>query len=330
MKNEVRLAIVGCGGWGKNLVRNVANLNALDAVADYSADTAQKFALEYNARAMSFDDILTDRSIDGVMIAAPSKFHFDYAKAVLNAGKHVYVEKPLALSASDAEILTELSRYTGRVLMVGHLLNYHGAFLKILEMIADGKIGAVRSVETRRLGRGPIRENDNALWDLASHDLSMILRIAAQEPAHVSALGNYIAAPLQQNAEVPFISDVHISLRFDNMIAHSHASWLSPVKEHKMIVTGDKGAIVFDDTQGWEQKLSYQPYALTPQPQQWQIDWQNAGYVALTADEPLRNECQHFIDCIQNNQTAQTDGTEALRVARVIDAAQNYITGTKS
>ena len=321
MTDQTRLAIVGCGGWGKNLVRNIAALGCLYAVCDHNPDTALNFATEFNARALSFAEIIADRTIDGVMIAAPSALHFDYAKAVLNSGKHVYVEKPVALNASDAEVLAELSRYTGRVLMVGHLLNYHGAFLKLLQIIADGRIGDVKTIEARRLGRGPVRENDNVLWDLASHDISMVLRVAGAAPQHVSASASAIQNNMNATS-IPFYTEAHLNLQFGTINAHIHASWLSPVKEHKLIVTGTRGAIVFDDTQRWNKKLLLQAYGLTPQPRQWNIDWAEPEYIALEPDEPLRNECRHFIDCIHNDTTPQTDGAEALRVARVIEAAQ--------
>lgn len=324
MNSNQKIAVLGCGHWGKNLIRNLAALNSLAAVCDTNSESADHFSTQFNVSALSWDALLSDVSIDGVMIAAPSLLHADYAAQALQAGKHVFVEKPLALSKSESENLIQLAEQNRKVLMVGHLLHYHPAFLKLLDCIKDNQIGTMRSIETRRLGRGPLRINDNALWDLASHDVSMVLAACNAMPDQIAASGNAII-DANQTTSVPFITDAHIDLKFDRLHAHIHASWMAAEKEHKFIALGDKGALVFDDSKDWDQKLALHRFALTAKGPRWNIDSTAIEYIALEQGEPLKNECLHFLDCIKNNTAPRTDGHEALRVVTIIETAQQKI-----
>ena len=318
-----KVAVIGCGQWGKNLVRNMAALGSLYVVCDQSADTAASFAAQYTVKTLSFEHILADADINAVMIASPSLLHAAMAEKALAAGKHVFIEKPLALSMADGTRLAQLASDKQLTLMVGHLLYYHAAFLKLAAMVKNGVIGAVQTVEARRLNRGPIRHNDNVLWDLASHDVAMVLAVLDGTPRDVLCLGSAIGDAPEDSA-LPFITDAHLHLEFASASAHIHVSWLAAEKEHKFIVIGDKGALVFDDTKPWEQKLALHKYALTPQPRQWLIDSQPPEYSAIAPDEPLGNECAHFLDCITSGAVPRSGSQHALQVIDILERAQNF------
>ncbi len=311
------VAVIGCGAWGKNLVRNFAELGVLAAVADADADRAAQLAGQHGARALSVDDILADPAIAGVAIAAPAARHAELARAALMAGKDVFVEKPLALDMADAEFLRRLAAERGRVLMVGHLLQYHEAFRTLKRLVAEDRLGKLQYVYSNRLNLGKIRTEENILWSFAPHDISMILALVGAEPVEVSAVGaNYLHR---------YIADVTTThLTFPGGVhAHVFVNWLHPFKEQKLVVVGDKGMAVFDDGQDWASKLM-----LYPQPVQWQDGVPRAAAakgepVALEAKEPLAEECRHFLDCIATRAQPITDGAEGLRVLKVLQAADD-------
>lgn len=323
------VACVGSGYWGKNLVRNFHDLQALAAICDSDEDTLRTFKQQYpDCRLLtSYQDVLKDESLRAVAIATPAETHAGMVREALVAGKDVFVEKPLCLSVKEGEELIGIARERQRVLMVGHLLWYHPAILRLKELIDTGELGRVQYIYSNRLNLGKIRREENILWSFAPHDLSVILGLVGEMPNVVQAQGgNYLH---QQ------IADATVSLlSFPSGVkAHIFVSWLHPFKEQKLIVVGDRKMAVFDDVEKKDKLLLY-PHS---------IEWKNQIPVANKADaqpltlksgEPLRAECLHFLECIQTRTTPRTDGEEGLRVLTVLqqcqDALWNKVESTSS
>lgn len=310
-----RIAVIGAGYWGKNLVRNFASLNALAAIVDTDAATVAKLAAEHCAVARSFDQVLADESIAGVAVAAPAALHYSLANAALERGKHVFVEKPLALDIAEAEALVALAERNDRRLMVGHLLQYHPAFLKLKGLVREGRLGRLRYLYSNRLNLGKIRAEEDILWSFAPHDISMILALVGREPDSVEAVGGYYL-----HDRIADVTTTHLSFPGGER-AHVFVSWLHPFKEQKLVVVGTDAMAVFDDGEPWERKLVLFSHRVgwkdgLPVPQK-----SDPSPVPLDASEPLRDECQHFLDCIASGETPRTDGREGLRVLSVLSRA---------
>lgn len=312
---KAKIAVIGCGYWGKNIVRNMAEIRALVAVCDHDSKLAETFAAQYNVQAMTVEQILADQSIQGVAIAAPAALHYTLAKAVLESGKDVFVEKPLSLEVAQAKELCVLADARKAVLMVGHLLHYHPAYLALQTMVKNGDLGRLQYVYSNRLSLGKIRREEDVLWSFAPHDISMILGLTGQEPDGVDAVGSQ-----HLHDQISDMTTTHLTFA-DGVRAHVFVSWLHPFKEQKLVVIGDKGMAVFDDTQEWANKLTLYPHIVSwkngiPSPEK-----ADAKPVALEFSEPLKNECQHFADCILNRSQPRTNGWEGLRVLSVLDKA---------
>lgn len=319
-----RVAIVGCGAWGKNHVRTHASLGTLAAVVDPDPSVAQAHADTYGVRAATFDEVLADPEIDAVVVAAPAADHARLAEAALGAGKHVFVEKPLALTVEDAERVVAAAAEADRILMVGHLLQYHPAFLALRQMVDDGSLGELRYLYSNRLNLGQFRQEENALWSFAPHDLSMILSLVGEEPSEVSATGAVFLS-----AEVADVTTTHLAFP-GGPRAHVFVSWLHPFKEQRLVVVGSEAMAVFDDRNEWDEKLVVFRHG---------VDWSGgrpmpvraeSEPVALEVSEPLKDECQHFLDCIASGEAPRTDGAEGLRVLRVLARAQAALEATTS
>lgn len=311
----VRVAVVGCGYWGKNHVRVFSELGALAAVSDHDMDTAELYGSQYGVPARSFEAILGDEDIDAVVIAAPAEMHYRLAHAALSKGKHVLVEKPLALRVDEASELVALAGSRERILMVGHLLQYHAAFLALKELVADGTLGTIHYVYSNRLNLGKFRREENILWSFAPHDLSMILALIGKRPSEVFATGaGYL------NKEVADVTTTHLEFPGGER-AHVFVSWLHPYKDQRLVVVGDQGMAVFDDTRGWDEKL-----VLFRHPVQWDgnmptPDRKDGEPQALQPTEPLSEEARHFLACVADGTTPRTDGKEGIRVLEILDAA---------
>jgi UDP-2-acetamido-3-amino-2,3-dideoxy-glucuronate N-acetyltransferase len=312
------IAVTGTGYWGKNLVRNFYNLGALRSICDVDSSAVEQFQKQYSGitGTNSFTDILEDDSISGVAIATPAETHFDLARQSLAGGKDVYVEKPLCLSEQEGRTLQELARQHGRILMVGHLLWYHPAVLQLKELVHNGELGRIQYIYSNRLNLGKLRREENVLWSFAPHDISVILGLLGEMPESIRAQGSNL---LHQK-----IADTTVTLlTFPSGIkAHIFVSWLHPFKEQKLVVVGDKKMAVFDDTLPWPEKLVLYPHS---------VEWHDnvpvahkaqADPVALQEQEPLRNECEHFLQCMQNRQTPRTDAAEGLKVLSVLNGCQ--------
>jgi len=312
-----RIAVAGCGYWGKNLVRNFAHLGALDLICDeHPPALARQAALHPQARtAASFDQILSDERIRGVVIATPAAMHYQQARQALEAGKDVFVEKPLALNYREGRDLLELAARRGAVLMVGHVLEYHPAITLLRDLIARGELGRIWYLYSNRLNLGKVRQVENILWSFAPHDIAILNRLVGAEPIQVHAAGGEY---LQGG-----VMDVTVThLTYSGPVrAHIFVSWLHPYKEQKLVVVGDRKMAVFDDT-AREGKLKIYDKG---------IEWKDGVPVPRqTAEttlyfeetEPLRLECEHFLACLGSRARPLTDGASALNVLKVLQASQ--------
>ena len=314
---ENKIAVVGCGYWGKNIVRNFHDLNVLSAICDNNQETAAKFAKEYKVSSISFSEILNSDEFNGIAIAAPAEQHYGLVKESLLAGKHVFVEKPLALKVEQGEELCEIAEKSCLILMVGHLLQYHPAFNHLKKIVNNGDLGRLQYIYSQRLNLGKVRREENILWSFAPHDISMILSLVGSEPEQVNAVGscylhNRIADVTTTNMVFPGGENAHIFV-----------SWLHPFKEQKLVVVGEEAMAVFDDQQSWDNKLVKYSHRILWKHNMPVPEKAEGVSIAIQQSEPLRNECEHFIKCINKEETCRTDGREGLRVLRVLNAAEN-------
>jgi predicted dehydrogenase/acyl-[acyl carrier protein]--UDP-N-acetylglucosamine O-acyltransferase len=286
------------------------------AVHDPDPTAAATMSELHRVAARGIDELFADDSVDAVAIAAPAARHAELALAGIDAGKHVFVEKPLALDVADAEQVCTTAESAGRVLMVGHLLQYHPAYMRLTELVREGTLGHLEYVYSNRLNLGRFRREENILWSFAPHDLSMILGLVGSEPEHVHAVGGW---PLHRS--IADVTTTHLGFPGGER-AHVFVSWLHPFKEQKLVAVGEGGMAVFDDREPWESKLLVYPH---------RVDWReglpepvegDAQAVPLKEAEPLREECSHFLECVASGATPRTDGREGLRVLRVLAAAE--------
>jgi predicted dehydrogenase len=322
----VSLALVGTGDWGSNLLRNFATLPSARVVAVCDADAAR---LERAQAVVPAAEALVEArallrlpQLEAVVIAAPARDHAPLARLFLEAGKDVFVEKPFTLDVADAEALVALAEARGRILMVGHLLIHHPAVRKLQALVDEGELGRVHYVYSQRVNLGRVRSDENALWSFAPHDLSVMLHLLGGEPVEVSARG---ASFLQRGIE----DVVFASLSWaDGRMAHAHVSWLDPHKVRRFTVVGSRRMAMFDDMEPAEKVRIYDK-GVDPAPGE-VVDFARAMTVRqgdvliprIDGAEPLRLECQHFIDCVRSRRTPRTDGRDGLRVVRVLAAAQ--------
>jgi UDP-2-acetamido-3-amino-2,3-dideoxy-glucuronate N-acetyltransferase len=320
MADIVKVAVVGAGYWGKNLIRNFDSLSALGAICDSSKETLKEFEKIYpNVQTTdSFQSILKDTSLENVAIAAPAEKHYQLVKESLLADKHVLVEKPIALREEEGIELHKLALGKKRVLMVGHLLQYHPAVVKLKQLVSDGELGKIQYVYSNRLNLGKIRREENILWSFAPHDISVILSLTGEMPERITSTG---ARYLHEKVEDVTLS----SLSFPSGIrAHVFVSWLHPYKEQRLVVVGDRKMALFDDVEP-ENKLRLFPHRIEWKDHMPVPNKKEAENVPIERMEPLREECLHFIDCIVHNLKPKTDGEEAIRVLRVLEACQESL-----
>lgn len=316
-EKNIKMAAIGAGYWGKNLIRNFDALGVLEAICESNPGTLEQFKNQYPhiRGALKLGEVLSDSAIDAISVSTPAETHFELVKKGLMAGKHVFVEKPLCLEPGEGEELVRMARERKLILMVGHLLHYHPVVIKLKELINDGDLGRLQYIYSNRLNLGKIRTEENILWSFAPHDISLILALTGQMPETVSAQGSYF---LSKNT-----ADVTVSnLSFPSGVsAHIFVSWLHPFKEQKLVVVGDRSMAVFNDTEP-EDKLLLFPH---------QIMWKNgmpvpdkkeAIKVEWEKAEPLKEECVHFLHCIADGSSPLTDGNEGLRVLEVLAACQ--------
>ena len=309
------IAVVGCGHWGKNLVRNFSDLGSLAAVCDPNAEVAQQYADQYLVKNYSFPEVLNDLSIEGVVLAVPAPLHASMAIEVMNAGKHAYVEKPLAMNNLEADRMIASAEENGVQLMVGHLLQYHPIFMALRTLVESGEMGALQYIYSNRLSFGKVRSEEDVIWSFAPHDISMILSLAGQEPDTVRAESTSILQPDIADAAI-----VHMAFN-SGLKAHISVSWLHPYKEQKLVVVGKNAMAVFDDTKPWGEKLALYRHVVRSSGSLPSLEKAEVEYVEVSQSEPLRNECQHFVDVVSGDITPLTNGKEGLGVLNVLSAA---------
>lgn len=320
MKGRPGVAVVGAGHWGQNLIRSFHELGVLVEICEIDPARRINIGERYPAaRAVGdVDAVFGDPEVDAVAIATPAESHADLVERALRAGKDVFVEKPLALSVSSGERLLEIARLSDRILMVGHVLWYHPAIIKLKQLVDAGDLGRIQYVYSQRLNLGRIRREESILWSFAPHDLSIILGLLGEMPSTVQAQGGRF---LHER-----IADVTVSLlSFPSGVkAHIFVSWLHPFKEQKLVVVGDRQMAVFDDLEPVDKLLLY-PHS---------IGWRNqvpvpsraeAQPVVFEPGEPLRAECRHFVDCLRTRSVPRTDGAEGLRVLTVLEQCQRAL-----
>ena len=325
MSDSVSVGVVGLGYWGPNLARNFAALPGAELrwICDGSAEQLERASSRFpGVRTTSdLDELLADPDLDAVAIATPVPTHAPLARRALAAGKHVFVEKPLAQSLADAEQVVADAREHDRTLMVGHLLEYHPGVERLKELVDSDELGKVHYIYGNRLNLGKLRADENALWSLGAHDVSVVLRLAAEEPVECYAHGE---SYMREDVE----DVVFCYLRFPSgLAAHLHLSWLDPHKERRFTVVGSRRMATFDDM-AIERKL-------TVYDKGFEQDYRNYGeYIARSGDvwspvvpndEPLRLECRHFVDCVRDGAVPRSDGESGLRVVRVLEELQRSL-----
>lgn len=309
------IAVVGCGHWGKNLVRNFAELGFLAAVCDPDVDLASFYADQYKVANLSFDAVLDSAAIDGVVLAVPAPLHAAMAVEAMNAGKHVYVEKPLAMNGDEAETMISSANKNNVQLMVGHLLQYHPVFIALRELVDSGDLGALSYIYSNRLSFGKVRSEEDVIWSFAPHDISMVLSLAGAEPSSVRTESSCI---LQESIADTATLHMEFSL---GLKSHIFVSWLHPYKEHQLVVVGEQSMAVFDDTKPWSEKLALYRHFVTPSDAPPRLEKADVEYLEVRQAEPLRRECEHFADVVTGKALPLTDAKEGLSVLKVLSAA---------
>lgn len=315
----VQVALIGIGYWGKNLARVFNELGALKIICDANEEALRQASNDYPKVKVTQDigEIYRDKNIDAVVIASPAVTHYKLAKEALLAKRHVFVEKPLALDAQEGKELAELAKSSAKILMVGHILNYHPAIIKLKELISRGELGDIEYIYSNRLNIGKLRKEENILWSFAPHDISVILMLLNEFPKQVKSFGGWY---LQKGIYDTTLTTLDFPSRVK---AHIFVSWLHPFKEQKLIVVGNKKMAVFDDMT--QEKLFLYPH---------KIKWENSVPVAQKAEreilevektEPLKAQCQHFLDCIVKNTPPLTDAQEGLRVLHVLTLSEESL-----
>ena len=321
----MRVVLLGGGYWGKNLARNLDALASLYGICDQSVEQLQVFKQQYS-HIKTYTDwnvVIADTQVEAIVIATPPETHFTIALAALTAGKDVYVEKPLCHSSAEAEQLHVAAAEYGRVLMVGHLLQYHAVLRRMRHMVEGGELGTVRYIEARRLNIGKIYTERNVLWNFAPHDLSLVLAMAGSRlPQTVSCQGHH-------HLDEKVADAATITLRFaGGVTAHIQISWISPVKEASLMVYGSEGCAVFNDVRPWHEKLEHFPgHNAVTDGRQGRAVLPDPAFIDVEQGEPLKEEIAHFLACCGDRSEPLTGASEAVRVIAVLDAAQRSMDG---
>ena len=316
MTEKLNIALIGCGSWGKNIARNLHQIGTLACIYDTDQNLLQKLNQNFNLPTYSINDIFKNEKIQALVIASAAKTHKDLAEEALLNNKDVFIEKPFCLSLSDATNLSKLAIKKNRVLMVGHLLNYHNAFIKMKDLIKEGKIGKTKNIRANRLALGAIRSHESVVYDLAAHDISMILSITQELPVEISTHS------IHHNSNIgPDAISVKLSFKAGTT-ALINCDWMCPYKEHKFSVIGSKGSLVFDDTQDWSKKLYYNPSIINSDNS---INVEPIEEIILEENEPLRNELEEFIRCIQSGKKPLTDHKEAVSVQNIMQIIEKKL-----
>ena len=312
------IAVVGCGYWGKNLVRNFFELGALYSVSDVNSEIAKKFADQYQVNYLKFDETINDENVKGVVLSVPAKHHSSMAVDAIKKGKHVFVEKPIALNEKEINVMIETAKDNNVKLMVGHLLHYHPIFKEIKNIVKEGQIGKLQYIHSNRLSFGRFRSEEDIIWSFAPHDISMILSLANEKPSIVKCNSKSIIK--ENHADI-----ANIFMEFPSGLkSNISVSWINPNKEVKLTITGSSAMLIFDDTKPWNEKLSLYSYDIQKADNMTNINKSSLKYIHVIEEEPLKNECKHFIKVVNQNIQPLTDGIEGLNVVDVLSAASKF------
>jgi UDP-2-acetamido-3-amino-2,3-dideoxy-glucuronate N-acetyltransferase len=322
MSKKISVAVLGSGMWGRNHVRVWSEIGVLKAVCDSDAERLREMQSQFSGVDVhqQAEEIFSRPDIQAVVIATPAPTHYTLALAAMRAGKDVLVEKPMALTSDEGKRLLQESEKLNRILMVGHVLEYHPAITRLRELVNEGALGRVQYIYSNRLNLGRIRTEENALWSFAPHDVAIILRLVGKMPQQISCHGaGYL------NREIADVTLTHLSFSMGTE-AHIYVSWLHPFKEQRLVVVGDRQMAVFDDTRPWEEKLLLYPH---------RVDWSQGNVpVAHKANpiaerlenvEPLKAECLHFLNSVATRERPMSDAEEGVRVLQVLEAAQKSL-----
>ena len=323
----ISIGLIGGGYWGKNLIKDFNSLSVLHTICDINKNALLKYNEKYpNVKTTTkWDDVLNDTNINAVCISLPAEMHYSFAKKSLMANKDVYIEKPITLDIGEAEELINLAKEKNKILMVGHLLHYHPAIMKIKEMVNAGKIGKVKNIVANRLSLGIFRKHENVLWSFAPHDISVVLGLIKEMPQSVVCNG--------KDHINKGVHDVTNSiLKFKDAYVNINVNWLNPYKEQKMAIIGEKGMILFDDVSK-DNKLTYFPeyiqYSADIQSNPCPIKNNGENIEIDLSTSPLLIECRHFVECCMERKTPITDGEEGVRVLKVLDALNKSLIQNK-
>ncbi len=324
----LNIAIVGVGYWGPNLVRNFISLTNVDlgTVCDINKERLDFIKSRYPSLNIvsDYDALLKNEKIDAIVLATPIETHYDLAKKALSAGKHVFIEKPITLNSGQAEELKAISQKEKLVLMVGHTFLYSPAIQKVSELIKNNDLGKIQYIALTRINLGRIKHNTNVLWDLAPHDFSIVCEWLGELPQKIEVMGK--AATFKGNVDVAFVN-----LHYKNdLLVNIHMSWLSPVKVRQSYIIGAKKMVVYDDMHHSEKIKIYDMGIDLKEPDtfgEWQLTYRSGDVIIprLDASEPLRNECEHFVNCIEDDKTPKTDADQGIKIVKMIEAAQESL-----
>jgi UDP-2-acetamido-3-amino-2,3-dideoxy-glucuronate N-acetyltransferase len=317
-----KIALIGCGGWGKNIARTLQSIGVLHTICELGSErveAARKAHPQVNI-VSSPKEVFSNSDVSGVIIATPPVTHVSLAQEAMRAGKDVLVEKPMSLSVTEGESLVAEAKKLNRILMVGHVLEYHPAILKLRDLITQGALGKIFTIQSNRLNLGRIRTEENSLWSFAPHDIALILRLLGESPDSIACHGGAFLSNTIADSTLTYLTFP------SGAQAHIFVSWLHPFKEHKLIVVGSHQMAVFNDLLPWNEKLVLYPH---------KVDWvdgrtpvtsaANSVPVPLEPKEPLLAEIEHFIQAIETRENPLTDGVAGQRVVRVLDAAQTSL-----
>ncbi len=309
---NMKVVVVGCGYWGKNLVRNFNDLGHLFGICDFNNAIANEFSERYSVPNFTFEEACKSDA-DALVLSVPAPMHSDLAIKALKSNKHVFVEKPLSMNLNEANKMINQSKKNKRILMVGHLIQYHPVFERLKSEIQKGLIGNVSFIQSNRRSLGKMRTQENVIWSFAPHDISMILSVAQSEVLKVSKFGKDI---FQQD----ILDTATVNIEFKNGIkAIINTSWVSPVKDHSFTVTGDKGSLIFDDTKDWNEKLSFYRHKVSKKgSSEIIIKGRDPRFIKVQEKEPLKEECKYFIEVIKGLKKQRTDGYEGREVVKIL------------
>lgn len=312
MADHISIAVVGCGYWGTNHARTLTALRALGAVSDLNEDNSAKLADQFDVPALSFDEILDKPTLNGIVFALPPHLHSEHAIQAFKAGKHVLVEKPIGLTLSEAQNVVDAANKAGTVAMTGHILRYHSAFEKMLDMYQSGLLGDLTYIHSHRLGLGKFHPENDALWDIAPHDLSLIMAVTGTAPSVVRGEG---AATLNHLSD---FASLHLEFP-DDVKAHVLVSRLNPYRERRLTIIGTKAMMSFDDALGWDQKLALYKHKIWQEDGLWQSEMVEPDYIPVAQDLPLTKELQDFINAIKTGRTPRVTIQDGLEIVRILE-----------